>query len=267
MTIHAAIRSVPSTTPVPARYRGVWRRSLLATPDMRDTSTTVFWLQTAQWHADIRIPAQRPDFSGTARLEDCNPQQREWLMRQQGFAGITQVDTTAQRETCTWHRIVDYQPHSAAPDAAFMQFEGTRLIETGVHARYLEHWSPLPDSREGFAVLRSRAANTAEPAQFLMVAGSYVVHVRDRKSAWPEQMAPGDGLHRLTREMQCGLLDFEISFGRRTDTGWLVTHSTLPWLENRSIDMYLAHVRTGDVEIRSGASSTLWEVLEWNPPA
>jgi hypothetical protein len=97
----AAMPHLRPEAPVPERYRGVWQRTLLETPDMRDTSTTVFWLQTAHWHADIRIPAHRPDFSGAARLANCSPRQLEWLAGQQGFAGVTQVDVTPQHEVCT----------------------------------------------------------------------------------------------------------------------------------------------------------------------
>ena len=42
--------------PVPARYRGVWTRTLLETPEVRDDTTFVRWLQLGRWHADLRIP-------------------------------------------------------------------------------------------------------------------------------------------------------------------------------------------------------------------
>ena len=45
---------------VPAAYRGVWKRTLLRTPQREDTTTQVYWMQTQSWHADIRVPASRP---------------------------------------------------------------------------------------------------------------------------------------------------------------------------------------------------------------
>ncbi len=51
-----------ASRPVPENYRGVWQRSLLQTDSFTDTSSIVFWLQTASWYADIRIPSGRPDF-------------------------------------------------------------------------------------------------------------------------------------------------------------------------------------------------------------
>jgi hypothetical protein len=203
--------------PVPARYRGVWRRSLLATPDLRDTATIVFWLQTERWHADIRLPAGRPDFSDVEQLADCSAEQLEWLCHQQGFAGITQVDTSVNPEICSWHRVVDYQSPSTTADAGTMEFEADVLIEKGVHAEYLEHWHKLPDSDQGFAVTTESAPS--EPLQMLLVAGSYVMRVRER------QAGSGVALEDI--------LDFEISFGVREADDWRVLHSTLPWLEGQ----------------------------------
>lgn len=207
------------TDPVPERYRGVWRRSLLATPDLRDTSTTVFWLQTERWHADIRLPAGRPDFSGVRQLADCSAEQLEWLRQQQGFAGITQVDTSVIPEICNWHRVADFQPATATADAGTMEFEADMLIEKGVHAEYLEHWHKLPDSDHDFAVIGSSVP--AAPLTMLLVAGSYVMRVREHQSGWGSDAA-------LT-----AILDFEVSFGVREADGWRVLHSTLPWLEGQ----------------------------------
>jgi hypothetical protein len=64
---------------VPDCYLGTWQRSLLQTSQMRDTTTQVFWLQTRNWHADLRVPANRPDFSATTCLTDCDDGQLAWL--------------------------------------------------------------------------------------------------------------------------------------------------------------------------------------------
>jgi len=205
------------TDPVPERYRGVWRRSLLVTPDLRDTSTTVLWLQTERWHADIRLPAGRPDFSGVRQLADCSAQQLAWLQLQQGFAGVTEVDTSVTPEICRWHRVADFQPPSATADAGTMEFAPDVLIEKGVHADYLEHWHKLPDSDDTFTVLRQSASS--EPLQMLLVAGGYVMRVRERGG------------------VLASMLDFEISFGVREADGWRVMHSTLPWLEGQLFSM------------------------------
>ncbi len=82
--------------PVPNHYRGVWVRKLLETPQQRDESTFVRWLQTSVWHADVRIPASSPAAAAQLRLAS-----------QQGFCGVTQVAQQAQGEVCSWHRRSD----------------------------------------------------------------------------------------------------------------------------------------------------------------
>src|SRR5437660_710150 len=110
------------TTTVPARYRGVWRRTLLAEPDNVDTVSTVLWLQTSRWHADIRIPAGRPSFAGVESLADCSDEQLRFLARQAGFAGVTEIDLAAAPEICRWRRRWDVQPPAATADAGRMVF-------------------------------------------------------------------------------------------------------------------------------------------------
>ena len=114
--------------PVPAAYRGVWQRTLLETPEGRDTSTQVHWLQTDGWHADLRVPQG---------VDPATPAGRAQL---QGFCGLTRITPGAggQPDVCTWHRRWDVQPPRSTPDAGYMVFETPeRVIETGVHGRSL----------------------------------------------------------------------------------------------------------------------------------
>ena len=49
---------------VPEAYHGVWQRTLLRLSDgTEDTTTRVFWLQSAHLHADLRIPDPAPKLS------------------------------------------------------------------------------------------------------------------------------------------------------------------------------------------------------------
>jgi hypothetical protein len=264
MRMHEALQA-----PVPPHYRGVWRRTLLQTPDAIDTSTTVFWLQTSRWHADIRLPEGRPDFSGIRSIAECGPLHIDWLARQQGFAGITAVSADAAgTETCEWHRLVDFQPPPATPDAGTMRFDGDALTETGIHADYLETWRRLPDSTRGHAVLQLLDADgqPASPMRLLLVAGNHVMHVRGRAAAWPAGVAPGTPLAALVPAGQVDLLDFEISFGERSVDGWTVSRSTLPWLENTSIAMRTRPLDDARLEVDFGGDVQCWKVLEWSAP-
>jgi hypothetical protein len=259
----------PQTSPVPSRYRGVWRRSLLKAGEVHDVDSLVYWMQTSRWHADIRIPASRPDFTHVRSLHDCDRAQLCWLASQQGFAGVTEVDAASGTEICRWHRVVDFQPPAATPDAGAMQFERDRLVETGVHADYLEHWQRVPHTDAGFAVLQQRA--TAESSsngkmRLLLIAGRQVMHVRSRSYAWPGDVLPSGNMRALDDQTLRAMLDFEISFGVRTAKGWQITHSTLPWLEGRGIEVLLVPPRSKLVELAWSSDWSQWEVLEWEPP-
>lgn len=260
----------PAEPMVPARYRGVWQRTLLETPEASDTDTTVFWLQAGRWHADIRLPAGRPDFSGIRSLADCGPAHLAWLAAQQGFAGITTVSAAPDgSEICQWHRLVDFQPPAATPDAGAMRFHGDELTETGVHADYLETWRRLPDSADGHLVLQldDPKAPPPGPMRLLMVAGRHVMHVRSRAAPWPAGVVPGTSLADLAGAGQAALLDFEISFGERGPDGWKVIRSTLPWREHATIAMRIGRLDGDSLGVDFDGDVQRWRVLEWTVPA
>ena len=220
----------PATGPVPARYRGLWRRTLLQAGSLRDTTSTVYWLQTERWHADLRIPAGRPSFEGVTSLAQCSPPQRRFLAKQQGFYGITEVDTSGPQDICRWHRLADFQPPASRPDAGALRLEGSLLVETGLHEDYLEHWERLPGSDQATVVVAENAASGA----LLLRAGSWAMHVLPRTVSLPEGLAGGISLEAAMAAGgvdETALLHFEISLLRITDIGWIKLHSTLPWLE------------------------------------
>lgn len=220
----------PAVGPVPARYRGLWRRTLLQAGGLRDTTSTVYWLQTERWHADIRIPAGRPSFEGVTSLAQCSPAQRRFLATQQGFHGLTEVDASGQPDICRWHRLADFQPPASTPDAGALRLDGELLTETGIHDDYLEHWERLPGSDQATAVLLENAPGGA----LLLRAGSWAMRVVPRSAPLPAALAAGMSLEAA---MAAGgvdataLLDFEISLAKITDIAWTIQHSTLPWLE------------------------------------
>jgi hypothetical protein len=87
---------------------GVWRRTLLVDADgSRDTGTDVLWLQSISAYVDNR-----------------------------GFAGELLRNGTVFE----WRRDIDTGPPQPVPDVGEMRWEGDTLVETGVHADYVEHW-------------------------------------------------------------------------------------------------------------------------------
>jgi hypothetical protein len=87
---------------------GLWRRTLLIDADgTRDTGTDVTWLQGITAYVDSR-----------------------------GFAGTL----SHTGDVFHWHRAVDVQPPGPFPDEGSMRWDDGVLVETGVHADYVEHW-------------------------------------------------------------------------------------------------------------------------------
>lgn len=251
--------------PVPPRCRGVWARTLLRTPAGRDESTVVRWLQTASWHADLRVPlAARPPGRAPGPAERA---------LQQGFYGRTSVERRGASEVCSWHRVGDFQPPGPHPDAGRIEFLGDdRLLEIGVHADYEEIWERLPESTGRSAALAP--ADTADgdgvPAALWLVAGRYAMHVRPRRLPWPADCTTSDTLSDLIRRhpaLQLKWLDFEISFGTVAAGRWTIEHSTLPELERTEHDFGIRRGSGDAATIRWGEDESCWRILEWDSAA
>lgn len=253
----------PVYKPVPERYHGVWARTLLETPEGRDTTTWVRWLQTSHWHADLRVPA------GLDRTQPAG------LAQQQGFCGITEITPAQgeQLEVCTWHRHQDFQPPRSTPDAGTMVFETPdRVIERGVHGSYLEVWERLPASLlGGRRIVLQRLCASGEPtAERLLLAGDCVMHVRPRSVLWPEDLQPDETLADVVQRHPAqapALLDFEISFGPLGSgldgRQWTVERSTLPALEGQAVPCDLLRLDEQAARIDRGPLVGEWRLLEW----
>lgn len=243
--------------PVPDHYRGVWVRKLLETPDKRDTSTAVHWLQTSLWHADLRVPTPAPGAGAPLGLAS-----------QQGFCGVTKVEQTPQGEVCTWQRHLDFQPPRAEVDAGLMVFEAPdRVIETGLHAPYLEVWERLPGSTGRFITLAGLDAAGHDTQERFLVAGRYAMQVRPRRSPWPPGTPTGQSLAEVLArhpEQTAALLDFEISFGTLEDDLWHIEQSTLPMLRGVHTALTLRQLGPTQAHIDQPAGARHWQILEWH---
>jgi hypothetical protein len=257
--------AIEQPAPVPDAYLGVWRRTLFETASGREELSQVWWLQTPRWHADLRLPVGRPDFSGITCLAECDDVQLAWLATQQGFCGLTQVDG----ERCTWHRQMDFQPANGNRDLGHMLFDGERIIETGIEADYREIWQRLPHSQGGTAALELVVADGELPPRTtrLFVAGDYFVYVRDRRHPLPS----ATDLTRLiahaqpSRSQLIEWLNVEISFGRRSGPApWRIDQSTLPFREGQTITQPGAIQRRGHAIAIEGNNKKRWMILDWS---
>jgi hypothetical protein len=221
------------SAPVPDACLGVWKRTLLRTPESEDTTSAVFWLQTPHWHGDIRIPASRPPCAGRHGLDECSPGELAGLARQQGFAGIT----TVEGDICRWQRRVDFQPPGRFDDVGRIEFATQdRMLEYGVQQDYFEIWERLPGSTGDVVVAVEPDAaigTTTRPSGILLATGAWFIRVRPRAAVLP----PADALLALATDDAWlrDALDFEISLGTRGPDRWRITHSTLPWLEGTAL--------------------------------
>jgi hypothetical protein len=207
-------------------------------------SSRVFWLQTRDWHGDLRLPADRPDFAFCDGLSATTPEQRLWLARQQGFAGITEVRAVAEVDPraavppvtlCQWHRHFDFQPPRQDRDIGTMVFvdDGWQLEEYGVDHDYHETWRRLPESVGPTSAWARAPGAAGGGAELLLIAGACFFLQRARRRAWPPRSAGAALVDLVSGGGMDDLLDMELSFGRFDPPSGRCTilHSTLPWRE------------------------------------
>jgi hypothetical protein len=252
---------------VPAAYRGVWRRTLLRDAQGReDRATRVFWMQTARLHVDIRVPADRPDVGGATGLDD-DALTRDALIalaRQQGFAGITQVER-GEPEVCTWQRQIDFSAPTDARDIGTMRFVSPDVVlEDGIDAHYHERWERerasaganwarcvTREAARAAGLLKASErdgddlyASTA-PACFIARSGNVFLFARTRTAAADALLAPHRNRAladvvadpRVPLDHARAMLDFEISLGHVAHPDrerWTIALSTLPWREGKT---------------------------------
>jgi hypothetical protein len=225
-----------TTTPVPDAFVGVWKRKLLRTPEFEDTVSTVYWMQTSLWHADIRIPVYRAPCTGKHSLAQCTREELLDLAAQQGFSGTTAVDG----DICRWLRRVDFQPPSGFNDVGRIEFSSPDLmLEYGIEQEYFEIWERMPGSigqeHVNVEFAEGEDPQAARPRSVLLATGSYFMRVRPRRMVLPQ----ADNLATLTGDDHAlrAALDFEISFGTRggPPETWVIQRSTLPWREGERL--------------------------------
>ena len=248
---------------VPERYLGVWQRLILQTDhEPADITTQAFWLQTTSWHADIRVPWPRPDFSGVSGLRECTRERLDWLARQQGFVGVTHV----QEGTCQWQRHADFRPPTGLRDIGQIVFLRPDLaVETGIESRYLEVWQKLPDSTGAQAVLQRLTDGTEQPEWFL-VSGQYFMHVRARSGELDAAATLASLAQRENADddRMRELVDFEVSFGRRAAHAWRIQLSTLPYLEGSvALNPHELAPPVDGIARLAGARASEWRAREW----
>jgi len=196
-------------------------------------------VQTPHLFADIRIPAERPRCGGARRLAELDDDTLRSLLRQEGFAGWTEL----RGDVCHWHRELDFQPPSTTPDVGRLVRHGDdSLIEEGVHVPYVEEWERVAAGDDPVACrLVDGDGTAASRIASLVAVGDFFLFAVGRVRATP----PAPSLEALvaarhaTRAELIELLDMEISFGLRRGgkVPWEVRLSTLPFREGRPLEL------------------------------
>lgn len=209
---------------IPEQYQGGWQRTLYAEPNTppyheTDTITQVIWLQGQQWHADLRIPAGAPNFSGIQTLEECSRPQLEWLASLTAFAGLTQIEGSV----CTWHRLQDLCP-GLEQDIGLLRWLNDHTVEeqhpTG---HYVEHWRQLN------AQPAKGETRVDEQGRLRWLAlGDHAIAITPRPPAADTQCLFTLPSHATIDDLRWrASLCFD--YCQRSHDGWRIELSTQPW--------------------------------------
>ncbi len=223
---------------------GCWHRSVIRfAGGKEDALTRAIWLQTASGMADLRIAANRPDFSARRSLADCTRLELLALAEQDAMCGITLFDPHAlPYPTATWPAqgsVIRFQPVTAFPEPGWLEFRdnGTVMIERAPSGAYQEEWRLQPGSSAETAQFSRRHGSVTE---CLYVAGDHALYARGRNVPVAEQLrlpelarAARDDVDRLR-----ALVDCEFSYARRApgSEDFVVALSTLPWREGSALE-------------------------------
>jgi allophanate hydrolase len=243
--------------------KGLWRRSLIVSPDgRRDTTTDVRWLQGADaYYVDLRRPASLPDFTHVAVLADLSMDDCRCLALQEGFAGQLSFDG----RHFEWVRHIDFQPKSPNADAGSLTWDDEVLIERGRDAAYVEHWHrDAAAATVPHCAVALREAGTGTGAILLRL-GDTFMFARDRAMPLPPQST----LHECvaaaaTLQTAQRLVDCEISAGIVGAAGFRITASTLPFRCGHPLEPRV--LRNGLTTCDHGAGgitlSRTWNVID-----
>jgi hypothetical protein len=248
---------------VPPYYIGIWRRDLLSSAAGEDTSTRVLWMQADRLFIDMRVPANRPNFSSVSSLDDCSDAQLDWLSGQQGFAGWLQVEG----DQFEWHRVLDFQPDRTGKDIGRMSVQGDYVLEEGVLADYYEHWRKMTHDNP-FRRAYSLGQVTAADGQilpwkgYMLIVGCFFMCAIDRRgelqqAASLRELAQGD------RNILLKALDMEISYGLLYAAGGSceIQLSTHPFREGVTLFPGVAELNPQGQLVQEDSGCTLL----WNP--
>lgn len=250
--------------PTIANLSGLWRRSLLAWPDgRRDTGTWVRWLQGSSFYADLRQPANHPDFSSAKCLNDLDLPQIALLAQQEGFAG----ELLFEDGFFEWRREVDFQLTAVYSDRGSLCFVDGVMVEEGKDNPYIEHWHRELDVVQPACAFRLE--DTANGCRgFIVRCGNFFMYARGRSVAAPAGLTLIDCIAAAPNAIAArNLIDCEISQGVVTPAGWHIERSSLPYKAGKTLDPRSPPGRSSslvvsDIDRNGAALERRWSIVD-----
>lgn len=202
---------------VPANYQGLWRRTRIRRSNgSSDTTTQVWWFQSARYHIDLRIPIDRPDPASRAHVARLAPPQLARFGAQTGFAGVTIV----QGDHCEWQPEIAFPLISNETDAGWMRFDSDdALHETGADSSYDEDWMRMAQSPMAGVRLEDLQAGAVA---YLIVGERWMAWACGRTDDHFDLQDPAAGTCSEFTVLHKG-------------AHWRIAASTAPWLEGQEI--------------------------------
>ena len=216
---------------VPSWFVGAWKREWIhRRGEPPGEPRIVRDVQTPSVFGSVRIPLDRPTFSGATSLADLSDAELATLYDQDGFAGTT----TCTGDVVTWHHEISWQPPCGDDVGRLVRSGPSSVFEHALDDAYVEHWWSLGRGDGRLLAVRVLGADGAV-RHILSVVGDHFVYARAR----PAPLPPAPSLAALvaaTRPDRATILrhlDCELSWGfvRGGVRPWEIRCSTLPWTE------------------------------------
>jgi hypothetical protein len=242
---------------VPGWLRGVWRRTYYRNADgVEDRASSVYWLQTDSFYADIRLPEPVLRLPHRSSLSDYSPGELSILGTTRGFAGHMAFDEGVAR----WHRPIDFQPETGRADVGRLQMERGELWEYGVEEDYVETYHRVSDG--GTRLVSLSLLDDSRNGIWVM-SDDWMIRAVGRRHALPA----GPSLQALIENPVAGnrklddVFDCDISL---TYAGsGLITLSTQPWrIETAFAPGGLRLVNDAVVESPDSPEARTWAVQQ-----
>lgn len=176
----------------------------------------------------------------------------------QGVWARTLLETPAGRDTATWVRWMQTaRCHGAfgrsglaasacerGPLALHNVFQTSeRIVQTGLHDRYLAVWERLPASRGGRVALARRDASGQPTSEQLLLCGAYLMHIAP-------QAPTADALVFGPYDAQRGV--------------WTIERASDSTLDGSERPLRLQRLGLDLARVAADGFDGAWEVLEWS---